>query len=219
MLGPDDLLDDDDPFTPVSVVELADSSDDEPSLPLKFNNISMINTSLRAAFPNDQARGQVLNATRKEMYDALALYHAHVRGVISLLLGLVTIVFALSGFLLKESAPSSDVITIVKASAPTILVAVLPVSLICIVLLGRYYKLYVAALVYAAKLHHAEGIGDHLWFSEVERGRQKFGQNSDRKYIWKRTYGWPHTWLLYSILILIIGLTSVAIAIILWVRL
>ena len=35
---------------------------------------------------------------------------------------------------------------------------------------GRYYKLYVAALLYAATMHGGEGIDRHQWFADARAG-------------------------------------------------
>jgi hypothetical protein len=177
-----------------------------------------LTSRLRTALPADDARGQFLSSTRREMYDSLALFHTHVKGVVSFMLGLVTAVLGIVSLVVSRNP--SPMMSVVGNAAPVILVLLLPFSIVSVLVIGRYYKLYVAALVYAARLHEEEGLGDHFWFVEVNELRQRLGSGTtDDKVVRVRTRGWPHSLALYSTLILVLGVVSAAIAATIWLTL
>lgn len=162
----------------------------------------MSTIDLKAILPDDEARSAFLSSVRKEMYDALSLYHDHVKHSLSLMFAVLTAVFAILGFFMKGDAPAAPSPAIMRVFAGSVLVSLFPMGVISTIIISRYYKLYVAALVYAAELHEAVGLGSHAWFEQIREYRSKLGETSSRgDLIRKRTYGWPHSWLLYAILI------------------
>jgi hypothetical protein len=170
-----------------------------------------IDTPLRRALPDAQARSQFLSSTRSEMYSCLELFYSHVKGVVSLMLGLVTAVAALVGLLSHIGGErASQLVTISKIGAITVLMLMLPFAIVSSIILARYYRLYVAALLFAADLHRAEGITGHYWFDEIERYRAKFGVDAANNdvVIKYRTYSWPHTWSLYTVLLISIAIAG-----------
>ena len=85
----------------------------------------------------------------------------------------------------------------------------LPLGILSILIIGQYYKLYVAALIYSAELHDSLGLGSHSWFEHIKEYQKSLpGDASKDNLLNRRTYGWPHSWILYSILIAILGLLS-----------
>ncbi len=56
-------------------------------------------------FPDDQATGNFLTAARTEMYDSLRLFQEHVKHLIALMFTVLTVVFAILGFIIKEGNP------------------------------------------------------------------------------------------------------------------
>lgn len=171
----------------------------------------LTDTPLRRALPDALARSQFLNSTRSEMYSCLELFYSHVKGVVSLMLGLVTAVAALVGLLSHvDGGHSSQLVTISKIGAITVLMLMLPFAIISSIILARYYRLYVAALLYAADLHRAEGITGHYWLDEIERYRTKLGVDAANNdiVIKYRTYSWPHTWSLYTALLISIAIAG-----------
>lgn len=181
------------------------------------SNTSHIQSSpLRLALPSDDARGQYLSATRRETHDALALFHAHVKSSVSLMFGIMTAVLAVVGVALQRN-PSPKLLGVVLHGAPLILLLIFPFSVVAVLVTGRYYRFYVAALVYAANLHEQEGVGMHQWFGEVKALKSTLGDTVDEgRLVRARMYSWPNSWLLYALLIEFIGLTSVVLAILLW---
>jgi hypothetical protein len=116
-------------------------------------------------------------------------------------------VFTILGFALQNlEGPGDNLDGILKIGGALVLILILPLGIVSILIIARYYRLYAAALVYAANLHKAEGIDHHQWFREIERYRQRLGPGTaDDDLIRRRTYGWPHSWILYSILIIMQG--------------
>ena len=96
-------------------------------------------TALREALPSDQARSQFLSASRREMYDSLGLFHAHVKSAISLMFGIITAVLAVVGFVIEKNS-SPPVLTLVLNAAPVVLALIFPFSIVSILVIGRYYK-------------------------------------------------------------------------------
>jgi hypothetical protein len=197
--------------------QIGDDEDMDPARPASSGSPARSPTPLRQALPDDQARAQFLNATRREMYDALALFHAHVKGTIALMFSIITAVVAIVGVAINRNTPP-QILSLVLNGAPIILILIFPFSIISILVIGRYYKLYVAALFYASQTHREEGIGGHYYFADAEAMREKLsGKISERRLIQRRTYGWPHSWSLYALLIFFIGLSALGLALLLWI--
>lgn len=172
-----------------------------------------LDTPLRRALPDAQARVAFLNSTRSEMYSCLELYYSHVRGVVSLMLGLVTGIAAVVGLVSHvNSGSSAELATISKIGAATVLMLMPPFAAISSIILARYYRLYVAALLFAADLHRSEGISGHSWLDEIEKYRSRLGAGAgdNELVIRKRTYSWPHTWSLYTALLFLIAIAGLA---------
>ncbi len=171
-----------------------------------------LETPLRRSLPDPSARAQFLNATRSEMYSCLELFYSHVKGVVYLMLGLVTGIAALAGLISHVNGENSgELVMISKIGATSVLMLMLPFAIISSIILARYYRLYVAALLFAADLHRGEGITGHSWLDEIETYRTKLGPDANNeRVIRKRTYSWPHTWSLYTALFLIIALAAFA---------
>src|SRR6266851_4788646 len=157
-----------------------------------------------------------LTSVRQDMYNALTLFHDHVKHTISLMFALLTAVFAILGFALSDRIPSANLIFSFKLVGGIILSLLFPLGVVSILIIGRYYKLYVAALFYAAEIHQSVGLGSHSWFVEVIDTMEPVRDHAQRKVlINKRTYGWPHSWILYTILISVISIAGLLSGIIL----
>jgi hypothetical protein len=64
----------------------------------------MSKLDLNSIIPDTQARSDFLSSARKEMYDALKLFHDHVKHSLSLMFAVVTVVFAIFGLVPKVHA-------------------------------------------------------------------------------------------------------------------
>src|SRR5690348_1424750 len=97
-----------------------------------------LDTPLRRAFPDGQARVAFLNSTRSEMYDCLGLYYSHVRGVVSLMLGLVTGIAAIVGLASHVNGRNAtELVTISKIGAVSVLMLMPPFAAISSIILAR----------------------------------------------------------------------------------
>lgn len=164
---------------------------------------------IKTALPNDGARSAFLSSTRQEMYNALNLFYTHVQHTISLMFTILTVVFAVFGIVLREAGSSPQLLLILRSVGGLILSLLFPLGIVSILIIARYYKLYVAALIYAAELHKSVALNSHAWFEHIEKDLKSLGDDARKEdLIRKRTYGWPHSWILYSILIAILSVVG-----------
>ena len=174
---------------------------------------------LQSVFPDDQARSNFLSSARQEMYNALALFHAHVRHTLSLMFAIMAIIFGISGLGPGLTGAEQQMLGEFRLIGGIVLSLLLPLGIVSIFIIARYYKLYVAALVYAAELHESVSLASHVWFEDI---RNKLKSLSDdeakQKLVRERTYGWPHSWILYSLLIAILSTASLVSGIIILVN-
>lgn len=159
-----------------------------------------------------------LSASRQEMYDALTLFYSHVKHTLSLLITIITAVFAILAFALKENIAKSnpDILPILSQMGGSILFIVFIISLISIAVIWRYYRLYVAALIFSSKQHIKAKMPEHIWFIEVEKLEKeissKYPKLSEeqvlKKLVNNRAITFPHSFILYAVILLIIGLVG-----------
>jgi hypothetical protein len=105
---------------------------------------------------------------------------------------------------------------LLKQMGGAILLIVFLISLVSIVVIWRYYRLYVAALVFSAKQHENAKITDHVWFIEVllkeKEIKAEYPDLSDKEILAKlvnnRTKTFPHSFVLYAFILFLIGLVS-----------
>lgn len=169
---------------------------------------------IKEVLKDDSARGEFLSASRKEMYDALSLFYTHVKHTISLMLSIMTAVFVIFGVALKDTASRAEIEPLFKLLGGVILSALFPLGIVSILIIGRYYKLYVAALMFAGELHTSVGLSSHAWFEHIREDAESLGQTAGKKEVLhKRTYGWPHSWILYSMLIAVLSLLNLIVGI------
>lgn len=172
--------------------------------------------NLKNALSNDEAKSAFLSCTRQEMYQALSLFHSHVVYTLSVMFTLLTAVLAIFGFSGNALQNFGATQGIVKWIGGVILVLIFPLGAVSIIIIGRYYKLYVAALIFSAEAHESEGIANHAWFEDLDKYRKSLGENhSKAQLVRSRTYAWPHSWILYSILIGLISLAGLILGILL----
>jgi len=185
------------------------------------NSISIIRSwswrdvmGIREHFKNDEARAFVLNSLRQEMYRALELFHNHVKYTLSMIFSLITAVLLIFKLGTENIEMFSMHTEITQTIAATLLCFVFPLGIISAIIIGRYYKLYVAALVYAAKAHQNSGIENFAWFTDITTYEStQEDKLSEKKLINRRAYTWPHSWSLYALLIVSISTTSLILGI------
>jgi hypothetical protein len=138
------------------------------------------------------------------MYEALKLFHTHVQQTTALLLGVMTAVFIVFGFTGSDNGAAPDLAARFVSLGGVILLLVFPVALISCSIIGRYYRLYVSALYYAGRLEHAAApLIKHPWFVPVP-------DDPALQDVWirNRTYGWGHSWFMYSLILGLIGIVG-----------
>jgi hypothetical protein len=162
-----------------------------------------------AGWTDEQAREHLLSSTREDMYRTLELFYMHVKHTISLLFALIIAVSVALGFVAKDTSTNQHMLQLAKTGSVILLLLAIPFGGVSMLITGRYYRLYVAALAYATELHSIEGVAGHQYFQDFERERARLGPSASRERLisW-RTYSWPHTWLLYALLIGCISLSA-----------
>jgi len=165
---------------------------------------------IKSALRNDEAKSAFLSSARQETYDALALFHTHVKHTVSLLFTLLTAVFAMFGIAPRETEASpASPHHMFKLARTLILSLLFPLRIASILIAARYCKRYVAALIYAAELHESMGLDSHTWFEHLEDDMRPLGDDARKEdRIEKRTYAWPHSWILYSILVAVLSIAG-----------
>lgn len=158
---------------------------------------------LKKGVPKSADIEKILTPSREEMYRALQLYHAHVRYVITIMLSLITAMFAILGL----SARLGDVIAepeIISTVVGALLIAGCPVALIAVVIIWRYYLVYLSSLVFAVRVHLGSPFKiTHPWFNRtIEQAIRWSKVRDDIGFIHKRASSPTDTFMLYVYIIL-----------------
>lgn len=166
----------------------------------------------------------LLTASREEMYGALDLFYKHVQHTISLMFALLAAVSVAVGLVLKNGSPVEELLRPLQLVGCTVLLLVVLFGIVSAFINGRYYRLYVSAMVFSALLHEECGSRVvHPWFADVLKIRDEIppldsegprpthaasGASTAKWDDWqihemvrRRTYGWGHSWALYTLLI------------------
>ena len=110
---------------------------------------------------------QDLSLSRREMTDNLALFFTHVKYTMTLLLTFFTAALAILGFGIKEFGEEEKYVSWLILAASLILIMTFMVGRYSENLVRRYYKLYVASYVYAARVHDKHSNESHPWLAEI----------------------------------------------------
>ena len=138
-----------------------------------------------------------LTAIRTEVLESLKLFHTHVQYTISLMFA----VFAAAAFLIRPEQGTNATVPSNIGSYQTVsamlLILLLPLGILSILIIGRYYKLYVATLLESSRIHEKYDDITHAWYRQLADYRKKYAlENNDDALIIKRTYGFNHNWFL-----------------------
>ena len=161
----------------------------------------------------DETKNALLTSSREEMYTALSLFYSHVKHSMSLMFAVITAVFAVLGVMGSGEANIIASTLPITTLAGAVLLVLFPVSIITSIIISRYYRLYVSALIFSAELHEEAGLGFHGWFEQINDYRNKEGSEPRKSLIDRRTYGWRHSWFLYSVLLWITGIVGLTVGI------
>jgi hypothetical protein len=101
-----------------------------------------------------------MEAARKEMYEALRLFHDHVKYVVYVLASILA-----APLLILRILPSVEQDPVFHLVAGLILLFIPPlIGILSVNVIRRYYEVYVSALVYATKIHVAlREVNTHPW--------------------------------------------------------
>jgi len=160
---------------------------------------------LERGVPDDANVQDLLTPSRQEMYSTLQLYHAHVRYVITIILTLITAMFAILS--LPEKSGSAIIVepeTMKTVVAWFFLFGIAPVAIIGIFIIWRYYLVYLSSLVFATRLHLRSPFRfTHPWFVRTINQAEKWSKiKDDIGFIKKRAKSWSDTFMLYTYVIL-----------------
>lgn len=149
----------------------------------------------------------LLNESRKEMHDALRLYHAHVKYVIYIMISVPTAILIIMQF---SSNGSPDPPFYIIAAG--LLFLVLPIGLISIRIIDMYYRVYVSALVFATRLHMAGDYREnHPWLERtVKQAETWWFANDASRFLIARVNSPEDTFVQYGRIIKIIYMFSCA---------
>lgn len=159
---------------------------------------------LRRSAPSPEvAKGQ-LAPSREEMYRALELYYTHVKYVITIMFSFLTALFAILGLsekLVAKVLPSETIKVVVGAA---LIIMPLPFALLTILIILRYYEVYVSSLIFALRVHLAAGVeASHPWFVRTIEQAQRWQVKvkGDTAFLRRRALSPKDTFFLYACLI------------------
>jgi hypothetical protein len=115
----------------------------------------------------DLKNEEYLEVSRNNMFAALDLFFRHTKYSITLLISMLTSVFAILTFSIKHLKDHSEKWLIVYVLGCVILLSMGPIALILRIIVTRYFRLYVSCYVYAARLHLRIATISHPWFDEI----------------------------------------------------
>ena len=165
-----------------------------------------------------------LSCTRTEMYRALELFHSIVKHTLSIqftVMAATSIVLSFGLNMAKSDASNAatntaldltDLPNEISILAGVILILLGPFSVVSTIIMSHYYKLYVAAAMFAAQAHDQFGKVPHPWFFML-KGRgytQGLSEKELDAVLRQRTYRFPHSWSLYALVVIGIGICAVA---------
>ncbi|UCD13185.1 MAG: hypothetical protein JSW60_06395 [Thermoplasmatales archaeon] len=153
-----------------------------------------------------------LNESRKDMFEALSLFHSHVKYVIYIMASIPTALLIIMR--LWPSAQSDQTMNLI---AGIILVFVPVVGFVSIVVILRYYEVYVSALVFATRAHNALGYSQaHPWMERTIKQAQDWSSvDNSHSFLRKRAKSLKDSFALYTIIISLLSLASLIAGIVL----
>jgi hypothetical protein len=158
----------------------------------------------------DQAKGQLV-PSRKEMYKALELYYTHVKYVITIMFSFLTALFAILGLSQKLGSDVFPLETI-RVVVSVALITLFPLALLAILIILRYYEVYVSSLIFALRVHlGANMVSAHPWLVRTLKQAKTWIEDikCDGDFLRKRALSLKDTFFLYACVIILLGALSV----------
>ncbi len=182
-------------------------------MPSHHQGLSTIPRWLSRGVPRKAPASEVLTASRTEMYQALQLFYSHVKYVITVMTSIVAATIAILGLTEKFGL---SFFPVWREIAGRILCVAVPTSaLFAIIVIYRYYDVYLSALLFATRLHLHPSVwrtqGRHPWFERAVRQACRWRSvRSDRGFIFRRAFLAPcYSFVQYALLIVLLAAFSV----------
>ncbi len=186
--------------------------------------------------PTAEPDARMLEASRKEMYQALTLFYGHVRYVLTLILSIPLATFIILALARRDGTTIFEPGFLRWIAGGVLAIVVPAIAMPSIVVIFRYYEVYVSALLFATRLHlRARTLaGEHPWFqraighaSEPVQDSLAFrllsklsggSRGDEQRFIVKRaSTSWYSFWL-YASIIMILGVANFVVGILIWLQ-
>jgi hypothetical protein len=125
-------------------------------------------TTLDRIYADPNALVAFLSSKWKEVYSALDVFQNYVKHTTTILFGVITVVSG--GFVLLVK--TTDDLSILKSNefelaGIMVLIIICAFSIISIYIIKTAYRLYVSALIDAARVHHYWGMANNHWLEKI----------------------------------------------------
>jgi len=167
--------------------------------------------------PKLQSNSDLLTESRQEMYEALKLFHNHVKYIIYILVSIIA-----APLLIMRIIPSLNDIHFFYIVVGLILALLPPIlGILSIQIILKYYQVYISALVFMVRVHIGAGLTHaHPW---IERTIQQAIDvsnkvESSKEFLKYRAKSKKDTFFYYKWIIRIISFTSLLCGIVLLLR-
>lgn len=149
---------------------------------------------------------EMLDFSRQNMIKTLELFFEHTKYTLTLMMTVLTAVLAIAAFSIEKFGDKEDQLRLVYFVDAVLLFMLVPIALVSTKLIARYYKLYVACYVYAARLHARHALVDHPWFVEItQRVRDLEDQSAVEDFMSNHKASGGQSWQFYRRLIWLVG--------------
>ena len=150
-----------------------------------------------------------LTSSREELFKALELYHIHVKHVIGIMFAIVTGLVAILGLTSRFGGglDSAREITMIVS----IMMMCMPVvGFLSIIILYRYYQVYLSALIFCVRVHcYAEIPYSHPWLVRtLNQAKDWTSVKTEAGFLKKRAFSITDTFALYSSVVAVVSSLS-----------
>ena len=195
-------------------------NDNKPSLPSWFYQ----DCSRENIFENHpEALSNLLNGCRQDVYSALSLYQIHVKYATTLIISLLTVVGVVFS-ILRVTGVNLAMTRTVEIGAVMLMMVAFFIGLVSLLVIARYYNVYISALLYGAQIHFAAGMSGFYWFERIIetlqkehiKKQKKKQEINKKKFIFIRTWSWKDSHLWYAAFLAILSFICLIVGIVMW---
>lgn len=182
-------------------------------LPVWFGNSCNIDN----VAGDSQSIVQLLNAVRSEAHSSLSLYQVTVKYATTLILSLITVVGVLFSFVKSSQNMSPSVLVLAERGGSIVLLIAACIGGVSVLVITRYYNVYVSTLLFAAQLHYAAGLDGYHWFERIIDLLRCADQSITRKeFIGRRTWSKSDSHYWYAVFLGVLSASCLAGSILIW---